>query len=373
LGVGDSARQVASKPEPPGATAWRHWLAWFGLAGVVAVLYVTENHRVTGGEIGELEMARAVVKHVPGSVSARNELARTLINENQFDEAMAHADRAIRLEPDVYKSYVYRGVSRIESGRHEQGLADLLEARRRHPRDAYLQYHLAMAKLALGQSEEAVGHLEASREIRPGNPDVHYNLGVIRVQEATSRSDRDLLEIAGKHFREAVKREPSHAQAVCMVGEVDRQMGRTRPAITHFRRSLALDATLAEAHHGLSLALRETQEFEESNRALALAVYHALFQVRGGSGVTGQRIAQALDWAEELQERSGRNHVGSQELLGLARASADQFSRALVAVEAALMSPDAVDPTVRRRLASQARAYRLGQLPPLPPVNAIVP
>ena len=373
LGVGDSTKQVATLPKPGGASAWRHWLAWFGLAGVVAVLYVTEKHRVKDGVVGELEMARAVVKHVPGSVSARNELARTLINGNQFDEAMAHADMAIRLEPDVYKSYVYRGVSRIESGRQEQGLADLLEARRRHPRDAYLQYHLAMAKLALGQSEEAVGHLEASREIRPGNPDVHYNLGVIRVQEATSRSDRDLLEIAGKHFREAINREPSHAQAVCMLGEVERQMGRTRPAIMHFRRSLALDATLADAHHGLSLALRETQAFEESNRALGLAVYHALSQVRVGSGVTGQRVAQALDWAEELQERSGRNHVGSQELLGLARASADEFSRALIAVEAALASPDAVEPTVRRRLDSQARAYRLRELPPLPPVIVFVP
>ena len=96
-------------------------------------------------------------------------------------------------------------------------------------------------------------------------------------------------------------------------------------------------------------------------------------QVRAGSGVTGQRVAQAVDWAEELQERPGRNDVGSQELLGLARAWADEFSRALVAVEAALVSPDAVDPTVRRRLASQARAYRLRELPPLPPVNVIVP
>ena len=373
LGVGDSGGQVNTTSSVSEATGWRHWLGWFGLAGVVAALYVTENHRVQEGEVGELEMARAVVKHVPGSVSARNELARTLINGNQFDEAMAQADMAIRLQPDVYKSYVYRGVSRIESGRHGQGLSDLLEAQRRHPRDAYLQYHLAMAKLALGQSEEAVGHLEASREIRPGNPDVHYNLGVIRVQEATSRTNRALLEVAGNHFREAIKREPAHSQAVCMLGEVDRQMGRTRSAITHFRRSLALDETLAEAHHGLSLALRETQAFEESNRALGLAVYHALAQVRIGSGVTGQRVAQALDWAEELQERSGRNHVGSQELLGLARASAGEFSRALVAAEGALGAPDAVDASVRRRLALQARAYRQGEQPPLPPVSEIVP
>ena len=101
-------------------------------------------------------------------------------------------------------------------------------------------------------------------------------------------------------------------------------------------------------------------------RALGLAVYHALVQVRAGSGVTGQRIEQAADWAEELQERSGRNDVASQELLGLARAAAGDFRRAAAAVEAALESPRATDPELRRRLTAQRRSYELQQQPRLP-------
>jgi len=366
LGVGDSGPSASGTTEPATAIAWRHWLAWLGLAGLAWALFVTESRRAERGEVGDLEIARAVVKHVPGSVPARNELARTLIDVNQFPEAMAQAEMAIRLEPGVYKSYVYRGVSRIESGRHEQGLADLLEAERRHARDAYLQYYLAMAKLELGRPEEAVRHLEASREIRPGDPDVHYNLGVIRMQAAMRTVDRGLLAGAGGHFREAIRRDSAHALAVCMLGEVERQLGNTDAAIEQFRLSLVVDGSLPEAHHGLSLALREARSFDDSNRSLSLAVYHALVQVRAGSGVTGQRIEEAVDWAEELQERSGRSDVLSHELLGLARAVAGDFPGAEESADAALESPWATDPELRRRLAAQRQSYRRRTQPGLP-------
>jgi len=366
LGVGDRGESASVAPTGATAIAWRHWLSWLVLAGLTWVLFLTESRRSERGEVGDLEMARAVVQQVPGSVPARNELARTLINVNQFPEAMAQAEMAIRLEPDVYKSYVYRGVSRIESGRHQEGLADLLEAERRHARDAYLQYHLAMAKLELGRPKEAVRHLEFSRLIRPGNPDVHYNLGVIRMQAGMRTVDRELLAGAGGHFREAIRRDPAHAYAVCMLGEVERQLGRTDAAIEQFRLSLAVDGSLPEAHHGLSLALRETGSFDESNRSLSLAVHHALVEVRAGSGVRNQRIEQAVDWAEELQERSGRNDVLSHELLGLARASAGDFSGAEESADAALESPRATDPELRRRLAAQRQSYRRRTQPGLP-------
>ena len=94
--------------------------------------------------------------------------------------------------------------------------------------------------------------------------------------------------------------------------------------------------------------------------------YHALVEVRVGSGVRDQRIEQAVDWAEELQERSGRLDVLSHELLGLARASAGDFSGAVESVDAALESPRATDPELRRRLAAQRQSYLRRIQPVLP-------
>jgi tetratricopeptide (TPR) repeat protein len=366
LGMSESSRRNPEAVRSPSSLAWRHWMAWVVLASLVWVLFETESRRSRRGDVGDLEMARAVVAHVPGSVPARIELARTLINSNQFAEAASQAEVAIRLEPSVYKSYVYRGVSRIESGQLELGWPDLLQAERRHARDAYLQYHMAMALLQMGREAEAVRHLESSRSIRPGNADVHYNLGVIRLQSAMRRSDPAALVVAGNHFREAVQRDPQHAYAVCMVGEVERQLGRSAEAIRQFRLSLLIDASLPEAHHGLSLALRATQSFDESNRSLSRAVYHALLEIRAGSGVTEQRLGQAVAWSEELVERSGRSDWASHELLGLSRAAAGDFPGALSAVQTALESRAATGIELRRRLASQRRAYQSRMQPELP-------
>ena len=92
--------------------------------------------------------------------------------------------------------------------------------------------------------------------------------------------------------------------------------------------------------------------------------------MRAGSGVTAQRIEQAADWAVELQERSGRNDVASQELLGLAYAAAGDLRRAAAAVEAALQSPDPVGAVLRRRLVAQRQSYELKQQPRLPDLSS---
>ena len=345
-------------------TEWRHWLSWCGLALLAVTLWQTESNRMRDGEVGDLEMARAVVAHVPSSVAARNELARTLINDNQFVEATAQADTAVRLEPDVYKSWVYRGVARIESGKHAAGLTDLLAAERMHAADAYLQYHLAMAKLELGRVSEAEAHLKVSRSLRPGNADVHYNLGVISLQEGMRRSDRRRLEAAVAHFRLAVVRDEGHARAICMLAETDRQLGRPEDAVAGFRRSLALDGDLAAAHHGLSLALREMGEFGNSNASLARAIFVLLTQVRASAGgsMNGEQLA---DWAEELVERSGREDVRSRELLAFVRATEGNWSAAVELVEAALASPRATSSVVRARLARTRQQFARQQMPDL--------
>ena len=122
----------------------------------------------------------------------------------------------------------------------------------------------------------------------------------------------------------------------------------------------------------MSLALREAGEFGEANRALAVAVYHALVEVRAGSGLSGQRTEQAVDWSEELVERSERSDPTGRELLGLAHAAAGNWPRAVSSVERALGAADASRPDVRRRLASQRRKYQQRLQPGLPEMSGLV-
>ncbi len=354
LGVSDSTTTAQGPVERPSWVQWRHWLSWVGLAALVAGLAVSENRRAAD----DLQRARAVVANVPGSVSARNELARTLIGSNRFDEAIAHADVAIRLEPDVSKSYTYRGVALVQLGRLAEGLDALVAAERRHARDAYLQYHLAMVKRRLGRPVEAIRHLELSRDIRPGNADVHFNLGVVRFHEAMRLGDRQGFSRSGAHFRDAVDRDPGHAFAVCMLGEVARQMGDAREALVHFRRSLAIDPALPDARHGLYLALRDQNQFDEANQALAGAIRQAVLQ----SSQDPRLVERALEWAEELRERSRRDDIDSWEILGLAQAVGGRWDEAIEAVDTALLLPTATG-SRRRRLQEQRTGYTKRTVP----------
>ena len=358
LGVSDPSATVAGPALRSSRIQWRHWLAWVGLAILVGGLAISERRR----QADDLQMARSVVDNVPGSVSARNQLARTLIGSNRFDEAIAQAGVAIRLEPDVSKSYTYRGVALVQIGRLEEGLDDLVTAERRHPRDAYLQYHLAMVKRNLGRPLEAIRHLEFSRDIRPGNADVHFNLGVLRFHEALRLGDRQGFSLAGVHFRDAVSRDPHHAFAVCMLGEISRQMGDARGALVHFRSSLAIDPALPDARHGLYLALRDDNRFDQANQALAAAIRQALRQSRKDSRL----VERAVEWAEELGDRSRRDDTVSRELLGLAHAAAGNWSQAIEVVDAALQRPAAASGNLRRRLQAQRRAYTARVMPELP-------
>ncbi len=357
LGVSDSTATVLELAERSSWAQWRHWLSWVGLAALVTGLAVSENRR----QADDLQRARAVVDNVPGSVSARNELARTLIGSNRFDEAIAHADVAIRLGPDVSKSYTYRGVALVQIGRLEEGLDALVAAERRHARDAYLQYHLAMVKRRLGRLAEAIRHLELSRDIRPGNADVHFNLGVVRFHEALRLGDRQGFVRSVAHFRDAVARDPGHAFAVCMLGEVARQMGDVREALVHFRRSVAIDPALPDARHGLYLALRDENQFDQANQALVAAIRQAVRQ----SSQDARLVERGLEWAEELRERSRRDDAGSWEMLGLAQAAAGRWDMAIEAVDAALALPAATG-SLRRRLQEQRAGYSKRTMPEIP-------
>lgn len=364
-------REDGLGPAEASGTQWReirHWLSWAGLALLAGLLYVTEKAQTDVPQRRSLRMARAVVGAVPDSVAGRNELSRTLINQNQFQEAIVQSSVAIRLSPDVYKSYVYRGVAQVLSGRVETGLVDLVKAERLHADDAYLQYHLAMTKNRLGRRREAVRHLKTSRDLRPGNADVHFNLGLIVFLQSVEASNQDGFLRARGHFAEAVRRDSQHALAACMQGEVERQLGNPEGALPHFLRSLKLDPTLADAYHGKSLALRNLTRFDEANISLATAAVLAVRQASGRPDLA----RKALEWSEELQDRSKRDDPECWELLGLAHAVNGQWEAALQAGERCLAAnatgttgSDLGSAAVQlgKRARKQRDAYRLRQMP----------
>lgn len=64
----------------------------------------------------------------PGNLDARRGLARTLLQMERYQEALAQFNRAIEADPDFGATYANRGILHDRMGRYEQALADYRRA-----------------------------------------------------------------------------------------------------------------------------------------------------------------------------------------------------------------------------------------------------
>jgi tetratricopeptide (TPR) repeat protein len=95
------------------------------------------------------------------------------------------------------------------------------------------------------------------------------------VRDLIEKGELDLAEQAVELLDERLKRR--EAKAECLRGEIQFHRRNDQGAEEHFRRSLALDAGLPDAHYGLSLVLH-------AKRDLEAALRHAQFSVNGNLG-----------------------------------------------------------------------------------------
>jgi hypothetical protein len=102
-------------------------------------------------------------------------------------------------------------------------------------------------------------------------------------------------------YREVVRLEPDHSEALNNLGVALHAMQRTDEALDALRRAVAIAPGYAEAHNNLGNALRERGEFDEAEscyrRALAIKpdyaeARHNLGNARKSRG----HLAEALDW-----------------------------------------------------------------------------
>ena len=119
-----------------------------------------------------------------------------------------------------------------------------------------------------GRVGEALPHLRARVELRPGGPAEYYE-----VAAALERLGR--LPEATEHYAKAVRLSPTNAHYRNYLGTALMKEGRIDEAITELRRAVALEGSSAEAHKNLGAALwrrgHDTEAIAEFEEALRLS------------------------------------------------------------------------------------------------------
>jgi tetratricopeptide (TPR) repeat protein len=202
----------------------------------------------------------ALVRGAPGYVPAEVGLGYVLLAQQKVKEAIAWFDHAARVASGYAPAYAGR----------------------------------AEAYLAGGQRELALASFELAMKLDPRMPDVGRRVEVLkfaRVQErvaaAKRAADDGRLEEARRAYADAVQVSPDSAILYRDLGSVETRLNALGDAISHLRKSVALDGGDARALVALGEALEKQGDLED-----AIDAYQSALALEGNE--TTRRTIERL-------------------------------------------------------------------------------
>ena len=180
-------REFPAKDAPAAQAALRE------LAAEQPLLTYDNNYRKTRQEI------EAALSD-PKSASDYNERAWSRLSKNDPAGALADAEQAIALRPDIPGPYVLRGTVRALQGKPDEGLADVRKGVALGPEWVGGHYRLAHLLLFLNRTEEALAEADRALALDPKSAetlvlraDIHRRLRHFPVALADSEAALKLL------------------------------------------------------------------------------------------------------------------------------------------------------------------------------------
>lgn len=207
---------------------------------------------------------QATIVTNPESWMAYNNIAISLLQKGKTDEAIAHYNKALELDPNYGEGHYNLANALLRVGRTDEAVAHYEKALEIYPKNIPALYNLASVLVESGRVEEGIAHYRKALELNPKNAAAHNNLGA-------SLLGLGRVEEAAAHYRQALGLEPSNAQANYNLANTLVQSGRIDEAVTHYKRALQSNPRNAAAHDRLSKALRQLGRLEEADAHAAKA------------------------------------------------------------------------------------------------------
>jgi tetratricopeptide (TPR) repeat protein len=277
---------------------------------------------------GKLAQARTCYAQVVAQdnrhSTALHGLAMIACAEQQFDQAVGFAERAIEAQPHIAHFYNTLGISYEATGQNQKALhafqkavtlkPDHAEAyhnmgislQNLHRYDAAIDQcrkaitinpqlanaHVTMAKcfLALDDVEQAVHYYEQAVRI-------NSNLVPAYIELAQLYQDQNRLECSSNALLHILQLTPNNAEVHVRAGMILRELGRDDDAMQHYVEALRLKPDFAEAHNNLGNLLGHHGHFEE-----ALGHYEQATQANGTYAESYNNLAATLVHLDRIEE-----------------------------------------------------------------------
>lgn len=235
----------------------------------------------------------------PDAWLPHNNLGIILAGKEDYQNAVDHYQRAMRIRPDYPETYFNVGHAYAAQGRLDDAIEMLQSGLRINSGFAEEHYHLGRYLSTRGRLEECIKHLQSALSLQPFFREAHLALGdtllaAERYEEALEHyrtaADRrspfasdynnlgNLLarqnkaDQAESRYRQAIVLQPDYAEAHFNLGVVLHARGDLRGAAGAFEAALRGNADLAKAAFNLGVVLQSAGDSEGAIRAFRLAV-----------------------------------------------------------------------------------------------------
>lgn len=246
-----------------------------------------------------------------------NNLGTALLEQSRYDEAIAHHQRAVALQPDYAPAHNNLGAAYRAAGRLDEAVASYQRALAIKPDFASASYNLANAQLEQGKAGDSVESYRRAIAANPTSVEAHNNLG-------TALAERGDAAGAMAAFRAALAIDDRSVPAHRNLGNMLIDAGSRAEGLAHLERAAELAPADPAATYDIGTVLLEAQDF-----AGAAARFEAALTIRP-------------DWAEAHNN------------LGIALASQGRLAQALTHFERAVaINPELANARANR---DQARA-----------------
>lgn len=284
------------------------------------------------GQVDEaIRHAQKAVRLDPGDAEAHNNLGNALLMQGQIDSAIRHFQEATRLKPQFPDAHCNLGFALDKKGLVEEAIRQLQEAIRLKPEFPVAHYNLGNALAKQGQSAEAIREYQETMRLKPDSALAHNNLGSQYLQQGQ-------IDEAIRQFQEAIRLEPGYAEARYNLGNALIKKGQVDDAIRQLQEAVRLKPSFPEAHYDLGNSLAKQGQSAEAIRQFQEAIRLKPDYAPAYYSLGNEYLKQGqIDAAIRLQPNDALSHNS----LGVAFAQHGQMDAAIRQFqEAVRLKPD---------------------------------
>lgn len=203
-------------------------------------------------------------------------------SEGEYEQALAHAQKALHLDPDNMSYQYFKGYLLQQTGKPEEALGYLSRVTKERPWHYGAHYHLGQALMQLGKPEQAQSYLARADTLQQLDSD----LNMLQWRAGTYSDKPDSWISLGESFRQmgrvdealeayrvALYLDPGNLELQSNVATLALMNGEAQEAVMRYEEILKQDSTLAEVWLNLGIAYASTGE-----RARARRAWHAVLE-----------------------------------------------------------------------------------------------